>query len=456
MFKKILGLGFPSTGKNAKDIAKHIESLVQSGAGEFFTGYNPPYWHQKFGFEVSPNGRFAEHEQITDIETLKTVVAEAHRHGIEIFLNLNAWYYTDETFPLIQEMYAEILPLGFDGIICGNISILEYLKEQNYLGKINISTILAAYNSENIRFFLDNYRVNKVILSREVTLKEIEIIAKEFPNLRFEVFGEGDFCRYNNGLCFAEHKYGAKDICTVVQDDLVVRKRFRPDFKKILGDEALIPMEKVAMFDEHYESLFWELQKLLEWIEYSDDRMKDVESMKKIVKSVGARIDVYFDAMKPLYHTHNQGIIAVSKALKYLLEQEDVSSQECEEYMGFREELEHSIKTGLQYLKEKTLQSGGAPKLRALTLANTYAKGDALNLYSYLFFSQFPNIDTVKFPTRGRNYGEKIKKIEEVLQLGEVPQELIDRGSSLERTHYDLSYLFGEKLWFRTLLSQKT
>jgi collagenase-like PrtC family protease len=45
---------------------------------------------------------------------------------------------------------------------------------------------------------LDNYNVNKVILSREVTLKEIESIVTEFPETRFEVFGEGDFCRYNN------------------------------------------------------------------------------------------------------------------------------------------------------------------------------------------------------------------------------------------------------------------
>jgi hypothetical protein len=29
---------------------------------------------KKFGFEVSPNGRFAEHEQITDIDTLSQVV----------------------------------------------------------------------------------------------------------------------------------------------------------------------------------------------------------------------------------------------------------------------------------------------------------------------------------------------------------------------------------------------
>lgn len=74
MFKKIIGLGFPSKGKNAKDIQLYVKSLVDSGAGEFFTGYNPKYWSEKFGFEVSPNGRFAEHEQITEFETLKTVV----------------------------------------------------------------------------------------------------------------------------------------------------------------------------------------------------------------------------------------------------------------------------------------------------------------------------------------------------------------------------------------------
>ncbi|MDP2396244.1 MAG: hypothetical protein Q8S84_05115 [bacterium] len=38
-----------------------------------------------------------------------------------------------------------------------------------------------------------------------------------------------------------------------------------------------------------------------------------------------------------------------------------------------------------------------------------------MNLYTYLFFSQFKNIETVKFPTRGRNYTEKIKLIEQVL-----------------------------------------
>jgi len=47
---------------------------------------------------------------------------------------------------------------------------------------------MAVYNKEAIYFMLDNYNVNKVILSREVTLKEIENIVLEFPNVLFEVF----------------------------------------------------------------------------------------------------------------------------------------------------------------------------------------------------------------------------------------------------------------------------
>ena len=82
-------------------------------------------------------------------------------------------------------------------------------------------------------------------------------------------------------------------------------------------------------------------------------------------------------------------------------------------------------------------------------------KWDNLNLYNYLFFSDIPNVDTVKFPTRWRNYSEKIELIEKVLQSWKVDEKYIDRWISLERTHYDLTFLFKEKNWFREKISKK-
>jgi len=47
---------------------------------------------------------------------------------------------------------------------------------------------MALYNTESIRYFIDNYDINKIILSREITLKEIENIVTTFPEIKFEVF----------------------------------------------------------------------------------------------------------------------------------------------------------------------------------------------------------------------------------------------------------------------------
>ena len=195
-------------------------------------------------------------------------------------------------------MVSEFQELGIDGIICGNIGILEYLKSIDYKGKINISTIMAVYNTQAIQFLLENYSVNKVILSREVTLREIENIVTTFPNTKFEVFGEGDFCRYNNGLCFAEHKYGARDICTVVVNDLIFKKKFRADFKKIVLDNSLSDLDKIGMFDDRFEDVFEKIADILNKIELG---FEDTEFLKKelfsLYKVSQKRIDLFFDAI---------------------------------------------------------------------------------------------------------------------------------------------------------------
>lgn len=454
MFKKIVWLWFSTKGKNAKDVEKYISDLVEWGANEFFTWYNPPYWFEKFWFEVSPNGRFAEHEQITDFESLKLIVQEVHKHWFELFINLNAWYYTDVTMPYIKQMVDEFQELWIDWIICWNIWILEYLKSINYSGKINISTIMAVYNTQSIRFFLENYKINKVILSREVTLREIENIVTTFPETKFEVFGEGDFCRYNNWLCFAEHKYGSRDICTVVVNDLIFKKKFRADFKKIVLDNSISDLDKIWMFDDNFQDIFEKISDILTKIELW---MEDIEFLKKelfsIYKISKNRVDLFFDAISWVNSDKNKKILVYFKWLNYILKNYTLPDEQSKiDLLNLREELETSIKTGMEYFINKVKTIGWEPKLKALETGLFYAKWDNLNLYSYLFFSKFPNIETVKFPTRWRNYNEKIKIIEDSVNSQEVKKEFLDRSISLERAHYDLTYLFWDKLWFRNML----
>ncbi|HIP21671.1 MAG TPA: hypothetical protein EYG72_01825 [Candidatus Pacebacteria bacterium] len=53
---------------------------------------------------------------------------------------------------------------------------------------MNVSTIFNIYNKETVKFLIENYKINRVILPREVTLKEIIDITNHFPNVKFEVF----------------------------------------------------------------------------------------------------------------------------------------------------------------------------------------------------------------------------------------------------------------------------
>ncbi len=451
MFKKIIWLWFSSKWKNAKDVKEYIKSLVDSWAWEFMTWYNPDYWYEKFGFEVSPNGRFAEHEQITDFDTLKQIVEEVHSHKLEIFVNLNAWYYTNETFPLIQKMIDEIKTIWFDWIICWNIGILEYLKEIKYNQKINISTILAVYNSEAIRFFIENYKINKIILSREVTLKEIEELVTEFSDVDFEVFWEWDFCRYNNWLCFAEHKYWAKDICTVVVNDLVIKKKFKPDYKKIILDKEKTNIEKTEKLNDNYKNPFETIEDLIEkidlWLYINDDWLNELE---KIIILQKDRIDLFYDALKSFYDTDNKNIIVLLKWINYLIK----NNYNKSEIIELKEELEKSIKSWIAFNLKKEKEVWGQTKIKSEELASFYSKSDNLNLYSYLFFAKFKNIVTVKFPTRWRSSTSKLALIEETLKAWIVKDELLSRQINIKRTHYDLTPIFWEKLWFRKLLSK--
>ena len=455
MFKKIVWLWFSAKWKNAKDVEKYIQNLVDGWATEFFTGYNPPYWHEKFGFEVSPNGRFSEHEQITDFETLKQIVFEVHKHKLELFINLNARYYTDEVFELIKQMVDEFQQIWIDWIICWNIWILEYLKEINYSWKINISTIMALYNTESIKFFLENYKINKIILSREITLKEIEKLVSSFPETKFEVFWEWDFCRYNNGLCFAEHKYWERDICTVVVNDLIVKKRFKPNFKKIILDKNLSNEQKIEMLNDFYENIFERIENILTNIEIFPEEKQNLEKeLVFIYKISKSRVNLYFDALKPINSEHNKNIFSFLKWLKYLNSFDNLEKIFSKELLELQFELEKSVKSWMKYLMEKTKKIGWNAKLKAEELAKFYARSDNLNLYTYLFFSKFKNIETVKFPTRWRNYNEKLAILEEVVNSKKIDEKFIDRGISLERTHYDLTYLFWEKLWFRKMIEK--
>ena len=225
-----------------------IDELMKVWATEFFVWYVPNYWYENFWFEISPNWRQNATAQIQSKQELEEIVNYIHERKWEILMTLNANSYNDSVWNSVKKMIEDWINMKIDWFIVSDLWVLEYLQNEIwYKWKINISTIFNIYNSETIKFLINNYNINRIVLPREVTLKEIIQITSEFPKVNFEVFLSWDHCIWNNWSCFTEHNtkwwnsqfnelisWNPHSYCQFIEKNYIPKKITNYNFKKIL------------------------------------------------------------------------------------------------------------------------------------------------------------------------------------------------------------------------------
>jgi putative protease len=87
-----------------------------------------------------------------------------------------------------------------DGIILSDPGILRQVKEKLPKIDIHLSTQANATNKEAVRFWQEQ-GVRRVILAREVSLREVKEIKKAVPEMELEYFVHGAMCMAYSGRC---------------------------------------------------------------------------------------------------------------------------------------------------------------------------------------------------------------------------------------------------------------
>jgi len=239
-----------------------IDELMSYWAKEFFIWYVPNYWYEKFWFELSPNGRQSAQAQITTFQEFEQIVQYIKKQWWEVLMTLNANSYNTSVWDIIKQIIEDSDKAWIDWVIVSDLWVLEYLKSINYSKKINVSTIFNIYNSETIRFLRDNYNINRYIFPREVTIKEVLSITREFPDLKFEVFWAWDKCIWNNWSCFTEHNtkwwtdqfnesvsWNPHSYCQFIEKVYQPRKVINYNFKNIILNSDVSKTDKLKLLD---------------------------------------------------------------------------------------------------------------------------------------------------------------------------------------------------------------
>ena len=140
-----------------------------------------------------------------DLDEYIKAIEYAHLRGIKVYLTLNTLMYDDE----INEALKLVLKLynnGLDAVIVQDIGLFYLIHKMVPDLHIHASTQMSVYSLEQVKL-LEKLGFKRVVLARELSIKEIEYICKN-TNVEIEVFVHGALCVSFSGQCLLSETIG--------------------------------------------------------------------------------------------------------------------------------------------------------------------------------------------------------------------------------------------------------
>lgn len=170
-----------------------LKAAVQNGANAVYFGA------KSFGARA-----FASN---FDDQTLEEAINYAKLRGVKTNLTLNTLIKEDEfedAFNLAKKAYE----LGIDAIIIQDLGLAKELIKKITDLPLHASTQMTVHNLEGVKL-LEKLGFKRVVLSRELSLEEIEYICKN-SNIEIEVFIHGALCISYSGQCLFSSMIGGR------------------------------------------------------------------------------------------------------------------------------------------------------------------------------------------------------------------------------------------------------
>ena len=132
-------------------------------------------------------------------QNLKKAIDLAHSYGKKVYMTLNIYAYDDDIKNLYDSLDV-IKDARPDALIISDFGILNIIKNNLPDIDIHISTQTNTLNSEAVKFWRD-FGASRVILARELSIKQLAQIRKNVPDIELEVFVHGAQCVSLSGRC---------------------------------------------------------------------------------------------------------------------------------------------------------------------------------------------------------------------------------------------------------------
>ena len=201
--KIVVGLG---------SIDEYIK-FAEAGADEFFCGYVPYSWSQKYGTVLPLNRRevLCYNVQLGAFSELEILSGMMKKYEKPVHLTFNSLYYIPEQYPEIAGIISQCIKIGFHSYIIADPALMVYLRENGINCEIHLSGECGEINSQMVAS-LAKMRLKRVIFHRKNTFEDMKAVVDKCGKKdgtegvpEFEAFVLNEMCQFTGAFCNSLH-----------------------------------------------------------------------------------------------------------------------------------------------------------------------------------------------------------------------------------------------------------
>ena len=137
--------------------------------------------------------------ELITLDNIKEAINKAHELGAKAYLTLNIFAFNNDIRQLEEciDIFNDAKP---DAVILSDFGVFNLVRKKMPNTDIHISTQTNTLNYESVKFWRD-LGASRVILARELAIKDIAEIRRQVPDVELESFIHGAQCVSFSGRC---------------------------------------------------------------------------------------------------------------------------------------------------------------------------------------------------------------------------------------------------------------
>ncbi|ASY41712.1 peptidase U32 family protein [Taylorella equigenitalis] len=151
----------------------------------------------------------ARNNEFVRFEKMEQAINEAHALGKKFYVTSNLLPHNSKLRTYLDDL-APIMELKPDALIMADPGLIMKVKERWPDAVIHLSVQANTTNYWGVQFW-QRMGISRIILSRELSLDEIEEIRQECPDMELEVFVHGALCIAYSGRCLLSGYFNQRD-----------------------------------------------------------------------------------------------------------------------------------------------------------------------------------------------------------------------------------------------------